>query len=245
MSRAWRCLKIVGFAVKLFIGLIIAGVIALLAWRVISSENPKKLEGLVPNERLSELYAEDGDLYMFFQEQRSITSGEENYGYFGITENIFIPEANQVHTLVRYNNSTIRALAEDKSLPAVPDRTEELFDVTLLFAIDLTPDNEEDNLANEEGSVRFVRVHPSYVDSAEKNIYNFRKLVFDLDEAEIDLAELLDEGLLLAVYADFYYLGDLDYEARPYGTLCLYDYITEDIEIKLTSKDKKALEEWK
>jgi hypothetical protein len=247
MSRVWKSLKIIGFIIKLLIGLVVAGVIAILAWRVLSSGNPKDLEGLVLNDKLVEAYfsSEDDGLYMFRQEQRSVTSGEENYGYFAITENIFVPEANQVHTLVRYNNSTVRALAEDYSLEEVPSRQDELFDITLVFAIDLTPEDDSDNLANKEGSVEFVRVNATLAGDAEKNIYNFRKLVFDLDESGLDLKTLLEEDLLLAVYADFYYVNDIDYEKTPYGALCLYDYITEDIEVKLTSKDEKAFENYR
>ena len=41
-------------------------------------------------------------------------------------------------------------------------------------------------------------------------MYNYRLLVFDF--GEYSLRELLDEGTLIAVFADFYYVNEIDYE---------------------------------
>ena len=238
MSRVTRAFRITGKFVKFLIGLIIFAVIFLIVWRVVSSGNPKDMERLIPNEQLIAAYEEKGeDLRMFKQDQRSVTSGNHNYGYFAVTDYAFIPDANQVQLLFRYNNSTITATVEDHGLEEVPERSDDIYDVTLLFAIDLTPENKDDNLETDEDSVRFVRVHASDCESGEKNIYNFRRFVFDLDTSELDLDSLLREELLIAVYTDIYYVGDLDYEETPYGTLCLYDYLEKNIEIK----PKKAL----
>lgn len=246
MSIVWKGLKIIGLIIRICFWIVVFGVIAFLIMRVTSANAPENMESLDINDKIYEAYDNaEGELYMFRQEQRSVTSGEENYGYFSVTKNLFIPKANQVQTVLRYNNSTIRALAEDYSLDEVPERSEELFDVSLLIAIDLTPDDEEDNLSNDSESVRFVRIHPGSVIEEEKNIYNFRKFIFDLDSAGIDIAELIEEELLLAVYVDVYYVGDLDYEKTPYGTLCVYDYITEDIEVKLTKDEKSAIEKYR
>ena len=48
---------------------------------------------------------------------------------------------------------------------------------------------------------------------------------------------------VLAVYVDVYYLGDLDYEAEPYGTICIYDYAAENTYGTLTKQEIEALEE--
>ena len=58
------------------------------------------------------------------------------------------------------------------------------------------------------------------------------------------------DDLTLAVYADFYYLGDLMYEnesfdiytEEAYGTLCLYTFADKTIEVELTKDDIAAME---
>ena len=246
MSRVSRGFRITGRIIKFLFFLIVFSVIAIILWRIFSSGDPKSVDTITPNDKLCEAYEEHGDgLYMFRQEQRSITSAKDNYGYFSVTNCVFIPEANQIQIVVRYNNSTIRSLAEDKALPEVPLRDEELFDVSLSIATDKTPDNKDDNLGNDENGVRFTRVHPSSVSSDTKNLYNYRRFVFDIDSADISLSELLEDGLMLAVYADIYYVGDVDYEKPAYGTLCLYDHLSENIEVEMRSRDRDALEEFK
>ena len=47
---------------------------------------------------------------------------------------------------------------------------------------------------------------------------------------------------MLYVFADVYYKGDLDYEKRPYGTLCLYDDESEWVTYKLSRAERKMLE---
>ena len=140
MSSASRGARITWNVIRGLFYAVIFSVIALLFWRIASSGDPKSMKTLTINDALAEAYERDGeDLYMFRQNQRSITSGEHNYGYFSITDCVFIPAANQVQIVLRYNNSTLRSLAKDYNLSAVPSRDEELFDVSLVFAIDETP----------------------------------------------------------------------------------------------------------
>ncbi len=241
MSIAFRIIKRIFGAIVICVMLFIVG---FFLWRIISSQNPEQMEVLYPTDELVALYGEQGeDMYMFRQEQRSITSGEDNYGYFSVTDCVIIPEADQIQATLRYNNSTLRSTATDYSLDTVPEREAEVYEMTLVFALDLTPDNPDDNLGNDEESVRFVRVHGSVVLSCEKNLYNFRRMVFKTDSSELDLSELLSSGELLAIYADIYYNGDIDYEKTPYGTLCLYDFKSEDIPVKLDKKDIASLTE--
>ena len=241
MSIVFKLIKRIIIAL---ISLAIAAIITFLLWRVLSSGDPKTMRTVDVNDRIAEAYDVSGaELYMFKQEQRSITSGNDNYGYFSITDYIIIPDANQIQTTVRYNNSTLRYTAEDYGLEEIPSREDDVYDVTLVVAIDLTPDNKDDNSGNEEGAVEFIRCHGKVTLSDTKNMYNYRKMVFQLDDAGVDLSKLIDEGLLLAVYADFYYVGDIDYDKTPYGTLCLYDFKSENITVKLEKQDVKALED--
>ena len=244
MSIVFKILKrLLLAAVSLFC----IGVIVFFIWRINSGNTPSDLKTLTPNASLSAAYAEEGnDLYMFFQpRQLEYTANEGASGYFFVSDTAIIPAANQIQTVVRYNNSTLKYTAEDHGLEQVPDRTAEVYDVTLLLAIDLTPENQEDNLGNDEESVKFVRCHGKVTGTDQKNVYNYRRMVFDLDSAEVDIKELLDSGLLLAIYADFYYVGALDYEQTPYGVLCLYDFMSKDVKVKLEKGDVKALESYK
>ena len=79
----------------------------------------------------------------------------------------------------------------------------------------------------------------------QKSLYNYRKFVFDLDECSEDLSELLDSGTLLAVYADIYYVEDMDLEEEAYGTLCLYDYKTKIEDVELSTRERESIEAWK
>ncbi len=244
MSRASRAIKKTGRILKWTFAALIAFICGFLLWRILSAGDPTSMKVLAVNDSIHAAYEEGGeDLTMFTQEQNSITRAENNYGYFSITNHVFVPKANQVQLVFRYNNSTIRALKEDYALEQTPSRDDTLYDVTLLLAIDLTPEDSSDNAGNDPNSVRFVRVHATCEPTADKaTLYNYRRFVFDLGESGEDLATLLDSGLLLAVYADIYYVGDCHYENPPYGTLCLYDYLSENVPVKLTGEDKRALE---
>ena len=238
-------LKIAKRLVKALFYLFIAAITVFLLWRMLASSDPSSIKSLDPNEKLVDLYAEQGKkMEMFYQEQRNVTSGDDNYGYFMITQTAVIPDANQVQTVLKYNNSTLRHTAEDKGLDAVPSRDDEVYDVSLLLAIDLTPDEEEDNYGNDENSVKFVRCKGTVVASAQKNLYNFRRVVFQLDDAEIDIKQLIGDKLLLAMYVDVYYVGDVNYENAAYGTLCIYDFKSENVKVKLEKDDIKAIEKY-
>lgn len=244
MSRASRAIKKTGRILKWLIAALIAFICGFLFWRIISAGDPASMKAMTVNESLHQAYVAHGEeLTLFTQEQNSITRGENNAGYFSVTNHVFIPEANQVQLVFRYNNSTIRALVEDYALSETPSRDDELYDVTVVLAIDLTPEDTSDNAGNDESSVRFVRIHAADAPTVEKStLYNYRRFVFDVGSSGEDLAALLDGGLLLAVYADMYYVGDCDYEKPPYGTLCLYDYLSKNVDVSLTREDRRALE---
>ena len=242
MSRVSRGFRRTGSAIKFLFFTLVFFVIGLLLWRIFSSGDPKSMKALTINEKMVAAYEQEGeDLYMFRQTLNKTTYGKDNYGYFTITDCVFIPDANQVQLVLRYNNGTIRSLAEDYDLAQVPDRTEDLYDLTLVLATDLTPDVIEDNAGNDEDSVAFTRLHASEMTSAKKNLYNYRRFVFDLDEVGMDLSELTGEdGLLLAMYADIYYVEDIRYEEYAYGTLCVYDYLQEKETVRLEGAELRA-----
>ncbi len=247
MSRASsnmrRGLRVTGKILKTMAAGLILGVVVLLAWRLLSAGTPRELKPLTANDKLCAAYEKYGDdLYMFKQGHKSLTTAERNRGYFGFTEYVIIPEANQIQMVFRYNNSTIRKVSEELKLDPVPSVDDYLFDVSLYIQTDLTPENKEDNGGNIEGAVEYTRLLPSEEPlHGQKNLYNYYRYVFDFSDQGLDLSELLDSGRLLAVYADIYYVGNINYEETPYGTLFLYDYKSDRTTVRLSGKDEKAI----
>lgn len=232
MSRLTsRIIKIIFHTICL---VIIFGTAVLLLWRIFIMGVPSSMKALTVNERIVSAYGENGGtLTLFYQDQNTVTRADNNYGYFAAPYVTFIREADQLQVVFRYNNSTLKHLANDYSLPSVPDRNGDYYDVTVSVSTDLTPDIEDDNLGNDPQSVKQERYMPTSVTSEQNSLYNYRKYVFD--------GISIDDGTL-AVYLDIYYNEDVDYSKEAYGTLCLYDYKTPTESRKLTSGDKKNIE---
>lgn len=246
MSRVSRTFKFTGRLIKFLFSLLIIFICVFMVWRVFGSGDPKSMKTLSVNDALYDAYTEaGGDLQVFKQGHLSVTTAKDSKGYFSITKTAIIPEANQIQIVLRYNNGTIRHLEEDFGLSETPDRSDDLFDVSLFFSVDLTPDNVEDNAIVSDAGTRTFRCASTQVESDEKGLYNYRKFVFDLDSCGEDLSQLIENGTLLAVYADVYYAEEMDLEEKAYGTLFLYDYKANNIELELTKEDIKNIEAWK
>lgn len=242
-------------------GLLVFAVSGTLIVRILFSGDPSDISVLSVNERTAAAFTQYGEDWTAYSKGKSsITRAEyegeagvdhnflnkNNYGYFGVTQSVIIDEAKQVQLVFRYNNSTIKHLKEDYALEEMPDRAEHLYDVTLVLAIDLTPDVEEDNFTDplDPASVLLLRVQPDedMTVRTTKNLYNYYRYVFDLPE-DVEMEHIL------AVYVDVYYVNDITYleegsdiyTDEPYGTLCIYDYISKMTPYKLSSADKKAL----
>ena len=235
MARVKYSWRIAGFIFKAICSLFIAAVIALLLWRIIdNSTDTKKMNTIIPNEVLCTAYeSADGKLAPFTQEQTRYTRGEKNSGYFAVTQSLFIPEANQLQFVFRYNNSTLKYTKRDYNLAEEPSRNEDVYDVTVLIMYDLTPENKDDNDGKTPEAVRYERFYASDMISDQKTLYNYRKFVFDS-------IKLTDD--VIAVYADIYYKGDLDYDEKPYGSLLLYYNGEKNIPKELTDSDKAAID---
>ncbi len=232
--------KIVKYTVKAIGLTLVFGTTIFFLWRVFSSGNPADMENLAVNAPVYEAWqaakAEGAELTVYAQEQDHITRADHNYSYFAVTDVKFVEEANQVQVLFRYNNATIRHLVEDYGLAETPDRAEDLYDVTLYVAYDLTPDVHTDDDGNDPASVKFVRYHATAHTADQKNLYNYRRFIFD----GVDMT--VTDNPVLAVYVDVYYKDDIDYEKDSYGTLIIYDYASERIPYELSKKDVERLE---
>lgn len=250
MSRVWvgikRAWKLICFA----IGCIVLTVCIFMIWRVSSTGTPDSVAVLSVNESLSSLYEEKGEeLYMFKQNQDIITRAEYNSGYFAIPEYVFIPGANQLQLVFRYNNSTLDSVAKDKGFAEPLDREGDHFEVSLVIYTDLTPENKNDNDYIDSENVKKVRCKGHVTQKDQTTLYNFYRYTFYFDESEefIDVKNLLNSNLLIAIHAQIYYKGDLEssetpYEDRPYGALLLYDPSMNNIRVELTDDDIEALD---
>jgi len=228
----WR---IAGFIFKGICLLLIAALVILLLFRIIDSNiDPKEMNTIIANDRLAAAYDEKGSaLDMFTQEHTIFTRGENNYGYFAVTQSLIIREIDQVQFVLRYNNSTLKHTKNDYQLSEIPSRDADVYDVTLTIMYDLTPENTEDNDGKTPEAVAYERFFASDMVSAKKTLYNYRKFVFD--DIKID-------DTVIAVYADFYYVGDVNYDEKPYGSLLIYHNEEKEIKYSLTRDDLKAIE---
>lgn len=242
-----RTMRLIGKIIKYTVIAAVFAVMIFLIWRAFFSDiPPASMESLIVTDSLAKAYEENGSITLMYQELDKITrvkltdkeereqDRKSNYGYFAITRVDIIPEADQIQVVFRYNNSTLHALAGDYGLDAVPDRAEELYDLSIVAATDLTPDDSSDNLLSNTESVAQKRYFPSkvYTVSDEKNMYNYRKYVFE---------DISIEDLTLALYVDIYYNEDINYEKTAYGTLCIWDHISEERFHKLSDADIEAL----
>ena len=249
MSRVWvgikRAWKIIWFA----LGCIVLTVCIFLIWRVSSTGTPDELMVLSKNDDLVKLYTQKGeDTFMFKQKQDIITRTDYNSGYFSIPEYVFIPDANQLQLVFRYNNSTLEYVARDKKLPAALDRNADHFDVSLVFYMDLTPENLEDNEYIDSENVKAIRCKGHVTGKDQTTLYNFYRYTFFFEESEepIDINALMKGNSLIAIHAQFNYVGDMnvdgvEYPEKPYGALLLYDPAMENIRVELTSDDIDSL----
>ena len=225
-----KILRVVGW-------IIFCAVLGVLFWRMCSTSNdPKSVSALMVNDRLAGIYSVQGDsMELYYQNLDQFTRGDENYGYFAATQSLIIPDAEQIQIVFRYNISTLRYLAEDypDDFADAPDRNADLFDVTLVKVIDLTPDTPEDN--GDEEFLRFERYFPSDSVKDQTSRHNYERFLFE----DISCEDALE------VYVNIYYKGDLDYEDSAYGIIRIYTSDESEPRCKyfLTKEDKKALTE--
>lgn len=232
--RSLHNIRIFGKVVKLSVSVLIFAVCSILLWRVFTSGDPKEVSRLMVNEHTKAAYDTHGEnMKMRFQGQYSITLGETNRGYFAVTQSVFIPQADQVQIVFRYNNSTIKNLAKDYNLPEVPSKDSELFDVTLVRTNDATPENRSDNF--DTSTLELTRYYPTDCIRHTTALYTYYRFIFD---------GVVLEDNTVGVFADVYYVEDIDYEKTPYGSLCLYDDQSPWMAYTLTKEDIAALQSY-
>ena len=228
---SYRAPRIAGRITKLLFSLFIFSICGILVWRVFfSTKIPKDLNALLPTPSLREAYAENGgELTLQYQELSTISRAEDSYGYFSVVSYVFIPEADQVQLVFRYNNSTIRHLQQDYGLSELPKKSDHLFDVTLVIANDPTPLDHTDDYR--ENGLETTRISPSAEPLREETaLYTFYRYVFD---------GVSVEDFTNSVYLDVYYAEDIRYDQRPYSSLLLYAWDEAWISRPLSKTEQK------
>ncbi|MBO5899089.1 MAG: hypothetical protein J6R04_08775 [Clostridia bacterium] len=212
---------------------LVFGIIALVLWRVLLSDRiPKEARTLLVNEATYAAYLAEGEsLTMYTQAQDEIAVNETEdgvYGLFWVSQTVFIPEADQIQILTRYNNSTLRHIATDFKLAEIPAREDIVADVTLVVTTDPTPLDRENG---DEVKVRYAASGAPAVD--ETSMYNYRKYIFD--GVDFDPATTVD------ITVEFFYIDRVDYDDLPYCSLRIFDREFEIDPLTLTSRDERAL----
>lgn len=235
MGRPRRsyALWLAGHAVHIVLSLLITAVCAALCWRVfISNIPPSEMKRLAANQALTEAYRTNGDaLTLYTQKQPSVTKSERNYGYFGVTRCVFIPEAQQIQLTFRYNNSTLDHVKEDYGLAEAPQRGVEIFDVSVVRITDTTPGDKSDNVDGSE-NLQKERFAPSSRVIDTTALYTYVLYTFDGITMNDDT---------ITAYLDVYYNADIDYSKDAYGTLRLYHTEDPKLPVELSGKERKTL----
>ena len=232
---SYRGPRIFSWVVKSITAIFVLFLIGILIWRVFFSANiPKEIDTMTPNAGLTEAYeANGGSLTFRYQELSTISKAADSYGYFSVESCVFIPEADQVQLVFRYNNSTIRHLQEDYDLAELPDKSLHLYDVSLLIANDPTPNNHDDDYEGDNLETR--RILPTGEPMrAETALYTFYRYVFD---------GVSVEDVTNSIYLDVYYVDDIRYDERPYSTLLLYAWDESWNSYRPTNADWKAIKQ--
>lgn len=229
-------LWIVGKALYWLLGFGIFLMTAFLFWRIyFSGVLPREMKHLVPNDTLVAAYGAHGEeLQLLTQEQGTHTRTEENYGYFAVPRFVYIPEAEQMQVIFRYNNSTLEATAEKYGLSEPLPRGEEVFDVSLVTVFDRTPSDLTDNADGSE-AIGKSRMAPTDFTVTTTALYTYFCYTFDGVTVEPET---------IAIFFDIYYEGAVDYGSPAFGTLRLYHNEQPFEEVKLTARSRKLLEEY-
>ena len=209
------------------------GIIALVLWRVIfSTRVPGDIKALTVNDAVMQAY-EAGELDIYTQDIAPVNMDGDTAGYFWACQVLVIPEASQVQVLIRYNNGTLRHIAQDFGLgeDGVPARDEDVLDVTLAVWVDPDPDNETTT------DRELVRIQPTGEATADRTaMYNYRRYVFD--GVDTDVANLINMSV------DIYYKGSVNYDRAAYSSIVVYEPDQETLAYDLTGRDKRALRDF-
>ena len=233
----WRILgKVIKYS---FIALIVF-INAFLLWRVLFSTNePSAIKTVAGNPSLAEAWEQyGGEGFARYQaEQDNIATDEDwhdqfelaegeikknEFAQFFLTDVVFFPRANQTQIVMRYNKSLLPHLAKDYELDEIPGKKDDLFDVTLVVYY-----------KNEDGDTKKTRLDANLAEMDTTSLYTFRQYYFE---------SMPEFSSITRMQVEIYYKGDVDYTAKPYSVIEIYDKLLEMQNYPLDSKDIAAIE---
>ena len=178
-------------------------VFALLFWRIFLTGETEFSKTFFWNETAVNEYTENKDNFSVFYYKRK--DNLSNDGKFSASNVYYAPSIGQFQITIRYNNSTLEALAREYSLEKIPSG--EVFVYTL-----------SDNLGN---------TYTEYTTASDKkNMYNYRKVIFDGIDMNATKTETKDgktsELKFEELYINVYYAEDVDL-SKPYSKMTVYD----------------------
>ena len=205
--------KIIGKTLLYTLRLVAFSVIAILLWRIFSGGVPKSLQTYVWTDEAYGIYTQDPDNYSIYHYKRNDNLSKD--GKFMASYVYYVTETGEFQITLRYNNSTLKKLAEDYKLEDIPSGEP--------FVFTLTDQN--------------GKVYTEYeYYSAKKNLYNYRKLIFkgidmapltvepaDLDRGDDEINREKEEKEKVNLTLKVYYKDDVLLSA-PYSELTVFDY---------------------
>lgn len=160
---------------------------------MLSDYYPAEAKGTLENTVLSAAYGEDGTPPEAFLQDPVTPYDNKERAHFFFNYFVLIPEAKQIQLTLRYNNSTLEDIKNDKGLDALPAGDDERFSYYLRDA------NGKLYPLSDANYCTFL-------------IYNYRRLVFDN----------VDTSTTGMIYLDVYF-GECDPEVDPpYGSMLVY-----------------------
>ncbi len=203
--------------------IIAVAVFAILFWRLGSSKDTKLAKAFIWTEENISSYTQNPSEFLAYKYMRNDNITED--GKFLANNIYFVPSKNQFQITLRYNNSTLKKLAEEYNLDNLPDGE--------VFVYALT-----DNLGNIYSQYEYA------VD--KKNLYNYRRILFENIDMQATKETVNKNGEKViqefeSLYLNIYYKDDINFE-EPYGVLEVYsnDFYHEPMDLEdYKTKDNK------
>lgn len=188
-------------------------VISILLWRIFSGNDPKSMQEFLWTDDSVKSFTQSPDTFEAYYYKHKDNLSRD--GKFAASYVYFVPENGEFQITLRYNNSTLKKLAEDYDLDSVP--TDESFVFTLT-----------DKFGNTYTEYEYL--------SDKKNVYNYRRLIFKgidmtnllIEDAPVDADDTTKEDVAkkkekAVLTLNVYYKNDVLF-SEPYGTMSVYDY---------------------
>lgn len=196
-NKIWFVTKIMFLSISFLI-------YAFFIFRLCSTGSPEAMKHVVWDDTVTAAYRADPEAFEIWKQDPVAYITDD--GRFWISDILYLPEAKQLQITVKYNNSTLKYLKEALVNAQVKAYTEENGAAEETLPVITLPDEPFDyTLLDDLGN----RYPMTSTQSAKKQNYNYRRLVFD----NIEMTETS------SYYIDAYYVGAVDYTAAPYGSL--------------------------